>query len=110
MKAKQYSLNDIFTFGKYKGSTIQEVMNKDAAYIEWCKKNVEGFSIVEKVCDTTNSIAATPYSMGVEVLKINPWAQRCFKNALRFAEEVKIVVTKPSYNKRTCQQLEIAFV
>lgn len=109
MKAKQYTLNDTFTFGKYRGYTIQEIMIKDAEYLEWCKKNIEGFIIVEKTCDT-GTIAATQYSTGVEVLTINPWAQRCFKNALRFAEDAKIVVVKKPRGKRACQQLEIAFV
>ena len=47
MKGKQYTLNDHLTFGKYRGMTIQDVLQEDADYIEWCKNKVDGFMIVE---------------------------------------------------------------
>lgn len=30
--------NHVFYFGKYKGKTVQEVLDTDIEYIEWLKK------------------------------------------------------------------------
>lgn len=34
----------IFTFGKYKGRTLQAVLDRDPSYIEWCRNNVAWFN------------------------------------------------------------------
>ena len=36
-------VTSLFTFGKYKGELVQDVINKDACYVEWCINNVDGF-------------------------------------------------------------------
>lgn len=109
MKARQYTLSDTLTFGKYRGKTIREVLSKDAEYLEWCKNKIAGFSIVEEIINSNNT-EATYYSDGIEVLKINLWAQRCFKNAVRMAEDVKFVLETTPCHRHSCKQLEIAFV
>ena len=37
----------IFSFGKHKGESIEEVMNTDISYVWWCNENVEGFDTTE---------------------------------------------------------------
>ncbi|UAJ14343.1 exodeoxyribonuclease X C-terminal domain-containing protein [Aquirufa lenticrescens] len=46
---KNYELNSIFTFGKYKGSSLQQVYGQNPSYIEWCILNLEHFNIEEDV-------------------------------------------------------------
>lgn len=36
-------------FGKYKGMRVLDVIDKDASYIVWCIKNVNGFELDEKL-------------------------------------------------------------
>lgn len=41
-------LSDLFTFGKYKGKTLKQVLEQEnAAYVVWCIKNIPNFSIEE---------------------------------------------------------------
>lgn len=109
MKGKQYTLSDHLTFGKYRGMTIKEVLQKDADYIEWCKNKVEGFMILEEAI-STKTIKSSFYSAGIEILQYNPWAKQMFDNALRMAEDVKLAIEKRPRKKYRGQQLEIAFV
>lgn len=50
-----YNLKTKLTFGGYKGKTLEEVLNIDPLYIEWCMNN-KGFkfdeSAYEKVINT----------------------------------------------------------
>lgn len=109
MKVKQYTLSDYLTFGKYRGMSINEVLQKDADYIEWCKKKVDGFVIVDETI-STKTIKSSFYSAGIEILQYNPWAKQMFENALRMAEDVKLAIEKRPRKKYRGQQLEIAFV
>lgn len=38
-------INDMFTFGKFKGKTILEVLENKPSYIVWCIENVKNFRI-----------------------------------------------------------------
>ena len=35
----------IFTFGKYKGRSVLDILNEDPAYVEWCVNNIKWFSL-----------------------------------------------------------------
>ena len=38
-------VDKVLTFGKFKDKTILEVINENPAYIVWCIRNVDNFSI-----------------------------------------------------------------
>lgn len=107
MKKKRYTLRDRLPFGKYKGISIREILAKDASYIEWCKKNVKGFSLVtEKMVPDADF-----YTDGIEILKTNPWTSRFMASAQRFAEDVNFVILEPLGGLHAShQQLELQFV
>lgn len=42
---KQYSLDSIFDFGRYKGHMVREILKTDFTYIEWCLCEVDFFVI-----------------------------------------------------------------
>lgn len=44
---KAYDLNTTFTFGKYKGKTLQEVIESDESYVNWCICNLDHYYITE---------------------------------------------------------------
>lgn len=44
---KAYHLDSIFTFGKYKGKTLREVIEIDEYYVSWCASNLDHFYITE---------------------------------------------------------------
>lgn len=33
------TLEDVFTFGKHKGNQLEDVIDDDPGYIEWCVEN-----------------------------------------------------------------------
>ncbi len=39
----------VFTFGKYKGQRITEVIDNNPEYIEWCIREVKNFKLDEKL-------------------------------------------------------------
>ena len=36
---------NIFTFGKYKGQKVDDIIQSNPLYIDWCCKNVKGFDL-----------------------------------------------------------------
>jgi hypothetical protein len=42
---KYYYSDTIFTFGKYKGKTLDEVMQLDPDYVDWCLANLDHFAL-----------------------------------------------------------------
>jgi hypothetical protein len=45
MKIKEFSLSDKLTFGKYKGYTIEEILEDDPSYLEWAIDEIEWFEL-----------------------------------------------------------------
>jgi len=43
---KYYDLKTTFGFGKYKDKTLLEVYASDPSYVDWCLREVKGFSIL----------------------------------------------------------------
>jgi len=46
---KTLDLNDQFTFGKYKYSTVLEVLRKDPGYLIWVLENVDGYVFADDI-------------------------------------------------------------
>ena len=44
-------LDGIFNFGKHKGKTFKEVLEKEPSYFEWCLKNVKFFFLPKEDID-----------------------------------------------------------
>ena len=40
-----YKLDTILPFGKYKGKTVEQVLEIDPTYIRWCLENIEAFEM-----------------------------------------------------------------
>lgn len=38
-------IDDVFSFGKYKGYTLKEVMAEHGSYVGWCLENIPSFHI-----------------------------------------------------------------
>ncbi len=47
--AKIPGVKNVLNFGKYKGKTIFQVIEENPAYIVWCIRNVENFTINDKL-------------------------------------------------------------
>ncbi len=43
-----YSLKAPLNFGKYKGDTVQEIINNDPDYLAWAIDEIEGFELDEE--------------------------------------------------------------
>lgn len=42
-----YDLYVRFDFGKHKKSVVNDVIQEDPGYIEWCLENIEGFELTD---------------------------------------------------------------
>lgn len=42
------TFEDVLTFGKHKGLTIEDVFNEDPQWLEWAMENVEGFDFCQE--------------------------------------------------------------
>lgn len=49
--SKTYYLSSVLLFGKYKGKTINWVLEKDCSYLRWCLDEVEGFKLTKRAMD-----------------------------------------------------------
>lgn len=54
---KFYSLETKFTFGKYQGKTISEVIELQMSYLDWCIINLEHFYLSDEVFEQINGIS-----------------------------------------------------
>lgn len=44
-KPKVYGLEDVITFGKYRGEHMNAIIRADPSYATWCLRNIEGFTL-----------------------------------------------------------------
>ena len=58
---KFYKLNTVFTFGKFKGKTLKEVITIQPSYVEWCLVNLDHFYISDKVLKEIKQIRKNFY-------------------------------------------------
>lgn len=45
MAVKEYQLDEIFHWGKYKGIIVEVVILSDPGYIQWCLNNIAEFTL-----------------------------------------------------------------
>lgn len=50
-KRQDFALYDTLPFGKYKGSTIKEIIEDDPSYIEWCQDAIDDFELNDSAAD-----------------------------------------------------------
>lgn len=50
-KAVLHDRDSVISFGKYKGQTVQEVMNDDPDYLIWAYENIVEFDLDAQVLD-----------------------------------------------------------
>lgn len=48
---KFYDLDTEFTFGKYEGKTVREILELQPNYLDWCAINLDHFYISDEVID-----------------------------------------------------------
>jgi hypothetical protein len=53
---KYYNLDTEFTFGKFKGKTIMDILDLQPTYLDWCAINLDHFYISDDVVDEIKAI------------------------------------------------------
>lgn len=53
---KFYNLDTEFTFGKFEGKTVREVLDIKPSYIDWCAINLDHFFISDDVIEEIKAI------------------------------------------------------
>ena len=119
-KIKTYNLTDKLPFGKHKGKTIHQILQKDPNYLLWCVEKLDGFAMSDEAWDYAISINKQWAAMrpnptshdavgiveqtladGIEVLAHYPWrdaskAKKSFLTQLHeMAEDALLVVDRP---------------
>lgn len=54
---RSYDLDSALDFGKYKGRTVEDVLDEDPAYLLWALENVERFETDKAVQDAITRAA-----------------------------------------------------
>jgi hypothetical protein len=52
-----YDLDTPLQFGKYRGTTVEDVLDSDPAYLLWCLENVERFEVDKTLQDAITQAA-----------------------------------------------------
>jgi hypothetical protein len=52
-----FGLDDVLTFGKYKGCVVKNVIAKNPSYISWANQNIEWFELSP---EASNQLRITP--------------------------------------------------
>jgi hypothetical protein len=66
---KFYSLHTRFSFGKYQGKTLEDVILIQSSYIEWCSVNLDHFYIDNDVISRIKEILPS-FSLSMEAKQI----------------------------------------
>jgi len=53
---KFYTLDTEFTFGKYEGETVKEILEIQPAYLDWCAINLDHFYISDEIIAEVKAI------------------------------------------------------
>lgn len=53
---KFYDLDTVFTFGKYEGKTVREILELQPKYLDWCTINLDHFYISDEVIEEIKTI------------------------------------------------------
>lgn len=61
-----YRLNTVVEFGKYKGQTLDSIMQKNASYIVWCIKNLEHFAVETNVISLLKEMSVITDDIAME--------------------------------------------
>ena len=77
-------IHNVFTFGKFKGKTILQVLDKNPSYLVWCIRNVKGFSI-EPDLEKELCRQYDEYYRKYELAKVNGY----------ISSDVKLLMEKP---------------
>jgi hypothetical protein len=82
---KFYSLDTLFTFGKFEGKTLKEVVRIDSSYIEWSSLNLDHFYLSEETIDAIKTIQSDfrLSATAKEILekKYNTWDTNQYDNS-----------------------------
>lgn len=66
MSPRVYQLHSTFTFGKYKGDTIEDVLEDNYEYIIWCLDNLDWFKVSEEVYEKLTELQDKYYESNRE--------------------------------------------
>jgi hypothetical protein len=81
---KFYNLDTQITFGKFEGKTINQIINIDDSYIEWCSINLDHFYLSGEVIDEIIAIKSdfSLSTLAMEILekKYDAWDTEQYDN------------------------------
>lgn len=65
---KYYDIDTVFTFGKYDGMSVKEVVSIQPSYIDWCAVNLDHFYIDDSEIANLREISPG-FSLSEEAVK-----------------------------------------
>ena len=91
----------IFTFGKYKGRSVLDILNENPAYVEWCVNNIKWFSLDDTeqkmLNEITKAINIVYYQYPDSFPRGKGASKILVKRALEYPENKNAFILK--YNK-----------
>lgn len=66
---KMYTLDSVFTFGRYSGQTLREVLAIEPDYLDWCLRNLGHFCMSDETVQAIKQILPS--------FSLSPQAETC---------------------------------
>ena len=67
---KFYDLNTEFTFGKFEGSTVRQIIDLQHSYLDWCAINLDHFYITETLIEAIKKNTTRLYNISRRTTKV----------------------------------------
>ncbi len=105
MKNRIYNIDDSFDFGKYKGKTIEELLNENPGYVDWLIRNVGGFALSDEAFEQAKIITAGKKlpRKDTEIIKENQITPSLFKKlygwSFDFSKEEILLINSKKINE-----------
>ncbi len=97
---KYYELDTVFTFGKYKGKSIGEVLEINSLYINWCITKLDHFYIandtIQVLSEESESFSISQEERTILDEKLKVFQEQCDEKA---EQRSKYEESKPSYGR-----------
>ena len=66
-KSRVWALTDVLDFGKHQSKTIEDVIEDDPLYIDWCMQEVEGFTLDNDAYDVWERSIESHMGIGTSI-------------------------------------------
>jgi hypothetical protein len=107
---KFYNLDTEFTFGKFEGKTVKDILNLDPNYLEWCAVHLDQLCMTDEVIEQIRAIMPG-FALSEEAKqslkdKFDNWQNVLKREQMDHDDESYEQATYENYNGSYAQDIE----